>query len=206
MNKIQLSDITAKINTQREIRVEDIPDMELYMEQLLGFLNHQLAHHNGDPEKVFTKTMINNYTKDGILIPPKNKKYSRQHVMLLALIHNIKGILPINDIKLLLAPVLRDTTTAEDDLLPLESIYSTYLELSSLFLSDFNKAFAKRISFINDLVDKTQGEADAKAAQKFLTILALVAQANMNKSLAEILLNDYVDYCEQELGITAAKN
>ena len=135
--------------------------------------------------------MINNYTKDGLLTPPKNKKYNQQHIMILALIHNLKGILSINDIKHLLGPVLRDVNTPDDDLLPLDTIYSTYLKMSSLFLHDFNKAFAKNIALITDLADKLEGEADTAIAEKFLTILALVAQANMNKALAEILLNDY---------------
>ncbi len=197
LDKAKLSELTAKINSQREIHPAEIPDMDLYMEQLLGFLNHQLAHHDGDTQSVFTKTMINNYTKDGLLIPPKNKRYSKQHIMLLALIHNLKGILSISDIKLLLSPVLRDINTDDDDLLPLDTIYNTCLEMSNMFMAGFNKSFAKNIALIDDLADKLEGEADTNIAKKFLTILALVAQANMNKAIAEILLQDYV---ENELG------
>ena len=51
-------------------------------------------------EKVLTKTMINNYAKGKLFIPIKNKKYSKQHIMLINLIYQLKGALSINDIKI----------------------------------------------------------------------------------------------------------
>ena len=50
-------------------------------------------------DAVLTKTMINNYTKAKVIMPPKNKKYNRQNIIVLSLIYNLKQILSINDIK-----------------------------------------------------------------------------------------------------------
>ena len=66
-------------------------------------------------DKLLTKTMINNYAKAGILIPPRQKKYSRQHIETLLMLYNAKQILSINDISLLFSilqePAYRDWET-----------------------------------------------------------------------------------------------
>ncbi len=189
MDKQELSALTAKINNYRTIKLENIPSMDLYMEQLLWILNQGLS--NGSDNVAFTKTMINNYTKDDILPPPKNKKYSKHHIILLTLVHNLKGIFSINDIKLLLGPILKDISDDNDDLLALDTVYNVYLQMNDIFLKDFNKMFAKKISFIDNLINSLEDGKDKKTAQLFLSILALVAQANMNKVLAQSLLSEY---------------
>ncbi|MBR0576004.1 DUF1836 domain-containing protein [Proteiniclasticum sp. BAD-10] len=80
-------------------KIEEIPDLGLYMDQVITFMEKRY------PAKPLTKTMINNYTKDRILFPPKKKKYSREHLMLLSLIQILKRTLSLPEIKLLLGPL-----------------------------------------------------------------------------------------------------
>ncbi len=192
MKKSILAKMTDKIRESENIPLDTIPDIELYMEQLLTFLNQRLKTISSKPEApVITKTMVNNYTKDGLLIPPKNKKYSKQHILLLTLIYNLKGILSISDIKRLFEPILRDIATPDDDLIPLEDIYTTYLELTEKYLNEFNENFVQKLSFITDKTAHLEGENNINDAQLFLSVLFLVTQASLSKKMAELLIETY---------------
>lgn len=190
MKKQVFAELTKRIRESGEIRIESIPDIELYMDQLLTFLNQNTLSTDPD-DKAFTKTMINNYTKDRLLIPPKNKKYSRQHILLLIMIYNLKNILSINDIKKLFGPILRDITTPDDDVLPLEEIYNAYLELMETYLDEFSETFTNKLTFINDITTRLEGEDNVHAAKLFLSVLVLVAQANLSKKVAELIIESY---------------
>ncbi len=88
------------------IKPEDIPNIDLYMDQVTTFMNEQLEATKRYPDdKILTKTMINNYTKNNLLPPPEKKKYSKEHLLTLIFIYYFKGILSINDIQNLLNPV-----------------------------------------------------------------------------------------------------
>ena len=75
------------------IRPEEIPGIDLYMDQVLGFINDRMLPSTRNPgeDKILTKTMINNYTKNDLLPPPNRKKYSREHMLLLIFIYYFKS-------------------------------------------------------------------------------------------------------------------
>ena len=67
---------------------EDLPNIELYMDQVTTFMEEQLASSKRYPEdKILTKTMINNYAKNNLLPSPEKKRYSREHLLLLIFIY-----------------------------------------------------------------------------------------------------------------------
>ena len=84
----------------------EIPNIDLYMDQVTTFMdNHLNVRKRNDEDKVLTKTMINNYAKNDLLPSPEKKRYSKEHVLLLTLIYYYKNVMPINDIKKLMAPI-----------------------------------------------------------------------------------------------------
>ncbi len=91
-----------------DIRMEDIPRIDLYMDQVTTFLQESLRGLSRDPagDKFLTKTMINNYVKNKVLLPPVRKKYSREHMMLLIMIYYMKSFLSIGDIRSITGPVM----------------------------------------------------------------------------------------------------
>lgn len=89
------------------INPKDIPSIDLYMDQLTTFMEDQLGkNRRNDEDKVMTKTMINNYTKNNLLPSPNKKRYSKQHLILLIYIYYLKNMLSINDIQTLLEPLI----------------------------------------------------------------------------------------------------
>lgn len=87
-------------------RWEEIPDIDLYIDQVVSLLDKSLSNYiksdNEKKEKAITKTMINNYVKNGVINPPVAKKYNRDHIAYLFVIFILKQIYSIDEIKKLL--------------------------------------------------------------------------------------------------------
>ena len=106
--KEMMSSIFAKIAELDYIKPDEIPNIDLYMDQVTTFMEENLAStKRHEDDKILTKTMINNYAKNKLLPPPEKKRYSREHLLMLIFIYYFKGILSINDIQTLLEPVSR---------------------------------------------------------------------------------------------------
>lgn len=101
-----LNSILASIARIDYVKSADIPNIDLYMDQVTTFMEKALGSSKRYPDdKILTKTMINNYAKNDLLPPPVKKKYSKEHLMLLTFIYYFKSILSINDIETLLSPI-----------------------------------------------------------------------------------------------------
>lgn len=113
----------------------DIPDIDLYMDQVLTFLERKLAPITDDKnERPITKTMINNYVKAGVLPPPEKKKYTREHMIYLLLLYFLKSLYSIDDTGKLLG-ILRDLTEEKTDEKKDNKDDTTQVEENSALLS-----------------------------------------------------------------------
>ena len=82
---------------------EQLPDIELYSDQVVKYLEDHLQHFLTDKsERIITKTMINNYVKQGVIKPPVGKKYNKSHLAYLFVICLLKQVYSINDVKILI--------------------------------------------------------------------------------------------------------
>ena len=101
--KDMINSILASVSRIDYIKPDDIPNIELYMDQVTTFMEEQLASTKRyDEDKILTKTMINNYAKNKLLPPPEKKRYSREHILMLIFIYYFKNILSISDIQTIL--------------------------------------------------------------------------------------------------------
>lgn len=71
-------------------RYDEIPSIDLYMDQLVGFLEDTLAPLYQPGEKIITRSMVNNYVKQGVLASAAGKKYTRSHIAYLIVICTLK--------------------------------------------------------------------------------------------------------------------
>ena len=82
--KDMLNSILSSISRIDYVRPDDIPNIDLYMDQVTTFMEKELASSKRhEDDKILTKTMINNYAKNNLLPAPNKKKYSREHILLL---------------------------------------------------------------------------------------------------------------------------
>ena len=127
-----MNSVIASLGRIDTISLEEMPNIDLYMDQLTTFMDERLKKTTRHPEtdKILTKTMINNYAKNDLLPPPIRKKYSKDHLILLIFIYYLKNILSINDIQTLLQP-LKERFHVSDNELNLSRIYETAYELQN---------------------------------------------------------------------------
>lgn len=83
-------------------RYDEIPSIDLYMDQLVGFLEDTLAPLYQPGEKIITRSMVNNYVKQGVLAAATGKKYTRAHVAYLVVICTLKQTFSLSEIDLLI--------------------------------------------------------------------------------------------------------
>lgn len=91
-----------QVFSDRDLAPSDVPQLDLYMDQVLSLFEQGFASDKRDPtDKILTKTMINNYVKEGLLSPVRGKKYTRQQIMQLLCIYHLKQTLRLSDVKTL---------------------------------------------------------------------------------------------------------
>lgn len=124
--------------------IDDIPNIDLYMDQVTAYLNDKFANtKRHEDDKLMTKTMINNYVKSRLLPSPEKKKYTKDHMMVLIMIYFFKNIISINDVNKLITPLLDSYFHNEE--IPLENIINTFLtfakqcNLTDSILTEYNE-------------------------------------------------------------------
>ncbi len=118
-----LNNILQSLSRIDYIHADEIPNIDLYMDQVTTFMDSQLSSTKRyEQDKILTKTMINNYAKNNLLPPPIKKKYTKEHVLILIFIYYFKNILSIKDIESLLHPLTKKYFH-KDETFNLTSIY-----------------------------------------------------------------------------------
>ena len=83
-----LNSILESISKIDYVKSIDIPNIDLYMDQVTTFMDKQMASSKRyEEDKVLTKTMINNYAKNNLLPSPEKKKYTKEHLLVLTFIY-----------------------------------------------------------------------------------------------------------------------
>lgn len=182
------------------VHPQDIPNIDLYVDQVTTFIESQLSSmKRNEDEKILTKTMINNYTKNHVLPSPDKKKYSRDHVLMLILIYYLKSFLSIKDIQALLEPVTEKYFGTESDL----SFYELYEELVAL-----GNGQAKAL--IKDVVSKynaTQKSfADApEEDQEFLRNFGFICMLGFDVYIKKMMIESLIDLNSEKRAEEARK-
>ena len=81
-------------------RWNELPEIDLYLDQVVNYLEKYLGIlSSNDDDKIITKTMINNYVKQGIMPAPEKKKYGKTHIAYLMVICILKQVYSISEAK-----------------------------------------------------------------------------------------------------------
>ncbi len=170
------------------IKASMLPDLDLYVDQITTFLTRHLAKTiRFEDDKIMTKAMINNYTKNHLLPPPDKKKYSRDHILLMIFIYYFKNFLPISDIKTILGP-LTDKYFHKDADLNLEAIYTTLFSKEDTFVQEVLENVMKQFHMSADLFPDAP-KADQASLREFTFICMLSLDIYLKKQLIEAILD-----------------
>ena len=186
-----LDSMLEGISNMDYVRSEDIPNIELYMDQVTTFMDSRLknAARNPEVDKILTKTMINNYAKNDLLPPPVRKKYSREHMLLLIFIYYFKGILSISDIQTVLKPIT-DRFFAGNEGLKLETIYNEVFSLEreevEVMKQDVVRKYHKAQETFSDA---------AAEDQEFLQTFSFICMLSFDVYVKKMLIEKLIDSC-----------
>ncbi len=106
-----MNELKQAFSETRPSSWENLPDIELYMDQVLGYMPRQ--HLGLSCGETLTAAMINNYIKQGILPRASGKKYSKEHIVVLTAICLLKQVLPVSDVGVLLEQLVGEGEQAE---------------------------------------------------------------------------------------------
>ena len=103
MNKEELAKVVEDALNESELKSEEIPAIDLYVDQILNLVNEKLLEGSERyHDRQLTKTMINNYSKEGIITPVRGKKYDKEQILQMLFVYTLKSTLSINEIKRLM--------------------------------------------------------------------------------------------------------
>ncbi len=191
--KDMINSILETISRIDYIRPEELPGIDLYMDQVTTFMDSQLAGSKRYPEdKILTKTMINNYAKNDLLPSPIKKKYSREHMLLLIFIYYFKSILSIKDIQALLQPLTEAYFDKKQHLegLQLTDIYTEVFGMEKEQIEHLKKDLLRRYQTSQKTFTEVPDEEEQEFLQLFSFICLLSFDVYMKKMIVESLIDN----------------
>jgi DNA-binding transcriptional MerR regulator len=176
MEKDEIIAIFDELVNFKIINISQIPDIDLYMDQVTTFVEDRMGvYRRSEEDKLLTKTMINNYAKEGLIAPPVKKKYSREHIIRLIMIYHLKMTLSISDIGALLKAIPQEKSL---------EVYDGFVKLQ-----EAEREMSADI--LKDSYDKIAGHNMGEEENAVMTVLMLIIEANYRKQLAEKLIDKY---------------
>lgn len=194
--KQYLKDLLEDIDDSSFLHTKDIPSIDLYMDQVTTFMDeHLVLLKRDEDQKILTKTMINNYSKAHLLPPSVKKKYTKNHMIMLAMIYYMKQVLSITDIQYMMEPLnhlVEDSNATHN----LESFFDTMTKAQI----DYTDKFSEQIL---DLADISEGLFEDHEHKEKLSIISTVYQLSMQaaaqKYMATALIDKYLQPEVEEL-------
>ena len=180
MNNEQLNGIVLDALNDAELRSSEIPNIDLYVDQIINLISEKLKDGSERyAERQLTKTMINNYSKDGIITPVKGKKYNKEQILQMLTVYTLKGTLSIGEIKRL---ILGAYETEGFDGESLRELYDRHLDIK-----DVNREYAKMA--LDGIIERNgldmESDVDYVSA-----ICALVSFSAQLRNMAQAMIDD----------------
>ena len=183
-----LNSILESISRIDYVKSIDIPNIDLYMDQVTTFMDKQMASSKRyEDDKVLTKTMINNYAKHNLLPSPEKKKYTKEHLLVLTFIYYFKSFLSIKDIEMLLRPVT-DRYFHTDSKLNLTHIYDEVCSFEKDRIDTLKEELKAMYASSSETFSE-ENEQDREFLQLFSFICTLSFDVYVKKQIIEKLID-----------------
>lgn len=188
MNENELKDLLIDAVDDADLYPNEIPSIDLYLDQITCLVDEKRKE--GSPrfaDRALTKTMINNYSKDGLLSPIKGKKYTKEQILQMLLVYEMKNTLSISEIKRVLQNVY---SLPEYDTATIERVYNRYLDLKRYIRNE-------TIVGVEMLVESSL--FNLKNEEHFLElVLSLSAMSSYYKNIVQALLESHYPNLNEE--------
>ena len=187
-----ISNLIENLKNVKYINPDDIPNIDLYMDQVTTFMDsHLKSSKRYSEDKLLTKTMINNYTKNKLLPPPINKKYTKEHMFLLIFIYYFKNILSISDIQSIFNPLTQKFYGGKSDI-GLEEIYEEIFNIETELTDSLTKDMVRKMAKAKESFQFVEDEDKRDFLTLFSFICMLCFDVYMRKHVVEQIIDNYL--------------
>ena len=188
-----LNSILDSLSRIDYIHPGEIPNIDLYMDQVTTFMETQLSSTKRyEQDKILTKTMINNYAKNHLLPPPVKKKYSKEHLLVLIFIYYFKNLLSIHDIELLLKPLTEKYFQTSEDF-DLSAVYKEVCQLEKSRITSVQED----IKNLWEESSRTYQDAP-KEEQEYLQLFAFICSLSFDVYIKKTIIEKLIDSFSDE--------
>ena len=184
-----LRELLDSVQNPDYIRPYDIPNIDLYMDQVTTFMDEHLeTTKRFEDDKLLTKTMINNYTKNHLLPNPDRKKYTKEHMYLLVFIYYLKNFLSISDVKRIVEP-MQEMFYGPEAEFKLGDIYKRIVDIEKEVAQGLGKDVMKKFLRSRDAFPEVKGEEE----REFLNIFSFIAMLSFDVYLKKAMIEKIID-------------
>ncbi len=177
------------------MKVDEIPEIDLYMDQVTTLMEQKLktTTRYPDEDKILTKTMINNYAKNRLLPSPEKKKYSKDHILILTFIYYYKGFLSISDIQALIKPLTEQFFDVKEGV-DLSMIYGEILEAQKIQAEGMKKDIEEKLSLASEMFSELPDEQ-----AEFLQLFSFISLIGFDVYFKKLMIERFTDtYLKEE--------
>ena len=180
MNREELINIAVDATNDAQLTSKEIPAIDLYVDQIINLISGKLAE--GSERYIgrqLTKTMINNYSKDGIITPVKGKKYTREQVVQILYVYSLKNTLSMGEIKRLLSGAYGIEGFGANEI---TALYDTHEDIK-------NETREYSLKLLNDDIIDNLSLDPSDDADYISIICALVSMSAHLKNIAQAMID-----------------
>ena len=184
-----MREIIENLRKMNYIKPGEVPNIDLYMDQVTTFMDKHLeSSKRFSEDKLLTKTMINNYTKNDLLPSPDKKKYTKDHLYILIFIFYLKSILSITDIRSIIKPLTEKFFDDKGEI-GLEQIYEEIYEQEAKQAKQITKEIAKRFTETQESFADVKDEEQREFLRNFSFICTLGFDVYMKRQILEAIID-----------------
>lgn len=181
MDEQILNELIRDAVNDADLRPEEIPSIDLYLDQITCLTSEKLKEGSTRfYDRALTKTMINNYSKDGLISPIKGKKYTKEHFLQMLLVYAMKNTLSISEIKRILQNLYR---TEGFNTEMLTDIYRRFLE--------FKQYERKNACRVMKVITRSAALDLEKEEDIAVLLLGLCSISSYLKTIVQALLEEH---------------
>ena len=168
---------------------KSIPNIDLYIDQMVSCLNSELSLYSKDGEGPITKGMVSNYTKHKMIPGPEGKRYTKDHCIFMLLVYYLKGCFSMDQVRRLMRPILTNYNSEWDDSVDIQAYYGKIMEEVRRSEENFGRELQDSMDGIKKFLSDRGSDDDI--SEIILLITTLIMRSNEERFLAEKLLDEY---------------
>ena len=192
VNKIDnnyIKKVAEEISNTSMIPYEDLPRYDLFLSQVIDFLNDKFV------EDKYTNNIVQNYIKSEVISKPEDGKkrgYTKIHLVQLVLLSYMRPILTTEEIKKVFRLAFNEINDRSDDIIDWETAYKLFFETQGESFDKYLDATAINDDKLDSIIkDLNLDEKDENSIRTFGVVLSLIAQASAIKKLVQKIVNEY---------------